>query len=231
MKNYAALFVLLAVTCASALNAQTDMRRITVSGHGQVDVEPDMATITLGVTQDAREARQAMDLVSRSVAQILERLSFEGIEARDIQTRGLRLNPVWSNRGSSGAVPPKITGFVASNTVFVRVRDLPELGGILDAVIEDGANEFNGLRFSVQEPDPLADKARQLAVADAMAKAQLLADAAGVALGPVVSITEQGGNPSPVMMEMANARGMDVPIASGEVSVQASVSMMFEIGG
>jgi uncharacterized protein len=98
----------------------------------------------------------------------------------------------------------------------------------MDAVISDGANNFNGLRFSVQDPDPLMDQARELAVADAVARAELLTSAAGIGLGEVLSMTEQGGE-RPVVMEMSAARGGSVPIAAGEVSLSASVSMVFAI--
>ena len=113
---------------------------------------------------------------------------------------------------------------------MVRIRDFTLLGGILDQVITDGANDLNGLQFGIQEPDPLVDAARQAAVADGIAKAQLLAGAAGVTLGPVQSISEQGGRPQPMMMEMAAARSSaDVPVAAGEVSLRAQVSMVFAI--
>jgi len=96
-------------------------------------------------------------------------------------------------------------------------------------VIEDGANDFHGLQFSMQNPDPLMDEARKAAVKDAMAKAVLYADAAGIELGQVRSITEQGGG-RPMMMEMAaSARKGGVPIAAGEVTVSSSVSMVFDI--
>lgn len=231
MKNVKILLpmlVLLLLPFGTAAQAE-DMRQISVTGEGRSDAEPDMATISIGVTHTAKVAQAAMRLVSDDVARILDRLGNEGIAARDLQTQRLSLNPVWSNRSSSTTGERMITGFSASNTVMVRVRDLPKLGGILDVVLSEGANGFNGLRFGVQNPDPLVEVARVAAVEDAAAKARLLAGAAGVTLGRVISISEHGGNPQPMMMEMASARGGDVPIASGEVTVQASVSMVFEI--
>ncbi|MFV0513061.1 MAG: SIMPL domain-containing protein [Jhaorihella sp.] len=206
-------------------------RQISVSGEGQVEAAPDMATIVLGVTQDAGDAGTAMRATSQAVAQVLDRLTGFGIQPRDIQTQRLTLNPVWSNQSSSSPDPARITGFVASNAIVVRVRELDELGAVLDAVIDAGANDFNGLTFSVQDPDALIEKARAGAVADAIAKAGQLAAAAGVALGPVQSITEHGmGRPQPRMMEMAAARGGGVPVAGGEVTLSVSVAMVFAIG-
>lgn len=217
-----------AVTAAAA--SEADQRTITVTGQGEVAAEPDMAVIRMGVTHEAKEARAAMAATSTAVAAMLDRLAEKGIAARDMQTQRLTLSPVWSQkRTQSGQNRNEITGFSASNIVLVRVRDLDSLGEVLDEVLAEGVNEFNGLQFGVQEPEPLADAARRAAVADAMAKAQLLAEAAGVTLGPVMTMSEHGGRPQPVMMESAAMRSADVPVAGGEVTVQASVSMVFAI--
>jgi len=222
---------LICALVAGPVWAETPARQISVTGEGRVEAAPDMATITLGVTHEAPEARAAMRATSEGVAKVLDRLRGMGIEARDLQTRELSLNPVWSDRTASGGEGRRITGFVASNTVLVRVRDLPALGGILDAVIVGGANDFNGLRFGVQDPDPLVDEARRRAVADAMARAKLLADAAGVELGAVVTINDQGGGRPMPMAEMAmRASAAGAPVAAGELSITATVSMVFEIG-
>ena len=212
---------------AGAVCADPAQRQITVSGTGQVVAAPDMATITLGVTNEAAEAAQAMARTSSSVRHILDRLEALGLAERDVQTQRLSLNPVWSNRNDSAGQRARITGFVAANTVRVRVRALTDLGTILDAVIADGANDFNGLQFSVQDSSPLITAARRAAVGDAMARAALLADAAGVTLGPILSMSEQGGTPRP--MALSQARAESVPIAAGEITVAASVLMVFAI--
>jgi len=210
--------------------AETPERRITVAGEGRIEAAPDMATITLGVTHEAKEARDAMRATSEAVAKVLERLAAMGIAPRDLQTRQLSLNPVWSDSSASGSTQRRITGFVASNTVMVRVRDLAALGGILDSVIEDGANDFNGLRFGVQDPAPLLDEARKRAVADAMDRARLLAGAAGVTLGPVLSIDEHGGGSVAPMAEMAmRMSAAGAPVAAGELTITANVAMVFAI--
>ena len=224
----AAVTVILALL-AGAVCAEEPARRITVTGTGEVEAVPDMATITLGVTQEATEAQAAMRATSEAVTGVLARLGALGIAPRDLQTRELSLNPVWSERPASGGKRRQITGFVAANTVVVRVRDLAALGGILDAVLAEGANDFDGLRFGLQEPEPLAEEARRRAVADAMARAKLLAGAAGVGLGPVQSIDEHGGGMPKAEMAMRMSAA-SVPVAAGEVSVSASVTMVFAIG-
>lgn len=232
LKKLGLIAALLALGAASAVPADEDRRQIAVTGTGVVEAAPDMAMITLGVTGQDEQAAAAMAAVSASVAQVLERLDRLGIAPRDIQTRDLNLSPVWSGRGSSQVEPARITGFVASNRVLVRVRDLETLGGVLDAVIAEGANDFGGLQFMVQEPEPLIKQARAAAVADAIDRARQLAQAAGVELGPVQSIADQdAGGPRPMarMAEMAMSDGGAVPVAPGELSFRHSVSMVFAI--
>ena len=219
--------ILISLGLAAAAMAAETSPAITVTGRGEVAAAPDMATITLGVTSQAKTAGEAMDETSAAVAAILKALEAAGIAPRDMQTSDLSLDPVWSSRASNGAAP-RIEGFTARNTLRVRVRDLDRLGGVLDDVLEVGANTFRGLSFGLQEPGPLTDQARTAAVADAQRKAALIAGAAGVTLGPVLSISESGGvSPQPVMMEAARAA---VPVAAGEVSLSATVTMVFALG-
>ena len=217
----------LSLVIGQAVAQEAAEGRLIVTGEGAVDSVPDMATITMGVTSEAKTAREAMAETSEATAAVLEALTDAGIEARDMQTRDLSLNPLWDNRSSGER---RIVGFQASNTVFVRVRDLDALGGVLDQVIQSGANEFRGLGFGLQEPGPALDEARRRAVAEALRKAALYAEAAGLTLGPVLELTESGGSPGPVMMERAGM-AMAVPIAGGEVTTNASVTMVFGLRG
>lgn len=219
-----------AVICALVTPAMAETappRQIVVTGEGRVESTPDMAIISLGVTHEAKAAMAAMGETSAAVAAVLERLTAMGIAEKDVQTENVSLNPIWSDPGNQGGVPA-ISGFSASNTVQVRVRDLERLGAIMDTAIGDGANNFSGLQFSIQDPAPQEAEARKRAVADGMARAKALAEAAGVTLGPVQQINEIGGGmPQPMKMSMARDGG--VPIAAGEVSVSVSVSMTFAI--
>ena len=216
---------------AHAALAGDSPRTISVSGSASVEVAPDMATLTLGVTRQARSAGDALAAVREISAAIFARLEAAGIAPRDMQTSNLNLRPLYSDRSSPQNEPPRIVGYQASNMVTVRVLKLEDLGGILDQVARDGANTFNGLQFGILDPDPLADQARAAAVRDAMARAALLAGAAGVTLGPVLSISDQsGGGPMPVMADMAFARSAEaMPVAAGELSVHASVNMVYAI--
>jgi uncharacterized protein YggE len=222
----AALAMGMAVT--APLRAET-AAQITVTGEGQVEAAPDMATMTLGVTTEGATPAEAMAANSAQLAAVLERLKSAGTADSDLQTTGLSLNPNWRNDATGTA--PRIVGYVATNMLTVRVRALDTLGGVLDAAIGQGANTFNGVSFGLADPAPAMNEARRRAVADAMARAELLAGAAGVALGPVVSITEGGatGWPAPVYRMEADAAS-PVPVAAGQVTTQASVTMVFSIG-
>ena len=210
------------------LHAETTAR-ITVTGEGQIEAQPDMATLTLGVTTEGATPAEAMTANSSQLAAVLERLKAAGTADRDLQTTGLSLNPNWQNNATGDA--PRIVGYVATNMLTVRVRALETLGGVLDAAIGQGANTFNGISFGLADPAPAMNEARRRAVADAMARAELLATAAGVPLGPVVSISEggSGGWPAPAY-RMEAVSDSPVPVADGQVSTQASVTMVFSIG-
>lgn len=203
---------------------------IVVHGQGSVEQAPDMATITLGSQFAAKQADDALDQVSEATATVLATLTELGVEAKDVQTSGLYLNPVWDDSYNRHG-GRNIRGYSAGNTVHIRVRDLDKLGGLLDQVVEDGANTFNGLSFGLQDSTDAKNEARRRAVADARAKAELYAEAAGVSLGKIIELTDGvTSSPQPMFMERSAMVMSDaVPIAEGEVSTSARVTITFEI--
>lgn len=209
-----------------ALSVQAE-GRIIVTGEASVETAPDMAMISLGVTTEAADAAAALAANTEATASVLDRLNAAGVEARDVQTSGLSLSPNWANNQSTGT--NSIVGFVASNQVTVRVRDLKALGGILDDVVRNGANTFNGLTFGLQDPDPVMDEARRAAVAEALRKARLYAEAAGVTLGPIAELSEQTGQMPPPIFARGAMMEAAVPIAEGELAIAAQVRVEFEI--
>ncbi|WP_444666677.1 SIMPL domain-containing protein [Cereibacter changlensis] len=225
--NALMLATALAMPAAAAM-AEAESPRITVTGTGSVDSRPDMATISLGVTTQGGTAAEAMGRNSEELARVLEKLRASGVEDRDLQTSGLSLNPNWTN--SNDGTAATISGYVASNQLTIRVRALDSLGGILDAAVKDGANTLNGVAFGLTDPKPVEDEARKRAVQDAAARAALLTTAAGVQLGQVLSITEGGGfEPPRPMYRMDAAEASAVPMAEGEVSTAASVTVVYAI--
>ncbi len=203
---------------------------ITVSGEGVVQGTPDMAILSIGVTTEAASAVQAMTENTKALSGVLDRLKSGGIEARDLQTSNLSLNPNWTGYDTASGGQPKIAGYTATNQLTVRIRALETLGGVLDAAITDGANTLNGLSFAMSDPRPATDAARVRAIEDARAKASLLVEAAGAKLGRIVSISEGGNSvPQPGPMFRASAEAMPVPVEGGEISASASVTVVFEI--
>ncbi len=213
----------------SAGFAEERAREIVVTGEGIASAAPDMATIRIGVAREARLAGDALRMTSEAMTAVLALLKNAGIEGRDVQTTNVSLNPRYQ-RTNDGR-PPRVVGYIASNDLMVRVRDLGELGGVLDAVVSEGANAMNGIFFAVADPAPLETEARRAAVADARAKANVLADAAEVSLGPVMSVLEGRAAPAPgpVMRSMAMEESA-VPIAGGEIDIRSQVTIIFSIG-
>ena len=225
MQLIRALFLTAAIALPQAGHADTAI--ITVTGEASVAAQPDLATLSLGVTTQGQTAAAAMASNTAAMSVVLTRLQGAGIAARDLQTSNLSLSPNWVGYESGGT--PTIAGYTASNMLTVRVRAFDSLGAVLDAAITDGANTLNGLTFELADPKPQMDEARKAAVADAMARAALLVQAAGAKLGPVMSITEGGGFVNPAPMFRAEVSSAPVPVSGGEVGVTAIVTMVFEI--
>ena len=216
------------VLAASPVLSEDALRTLTVTGEGRASGAPDMATVNLGVQREARQARAAMAAASEAAGAVLATLGDAGIESRDIQTTRVGLDPVYARQSDNA--PPRITGYVASNDLVVRVRDLSSLGAVLDAVVSDGANTFRGIRFGISDPTVLAAEARTAAVGDAIARAETLAAAAGLSLGDIHSLSEGGGGaiPQPMMRAAVMAESA-VPVAQGEVDITARVTIVYAI--
>lgn len=211
---------------------------ITIDGVGEVTAKPDMAVINSGVTTQGATAREALDANTKAMADLIAALKASGIESRDIQTSGFSVNPdyVYSEeRDENGyARPPKVNGYQVVNTVTVAVRDLADLGAILDKSVTVGANTISGVSFSVADPSELYNEARKAAFADARAKAELYATAAGTKLDELESISESQGftTPQPAMYAMrADAAAAPVPVEAGELSFTINVSVQWELEG
>lgn len=209
-------------------------RTITVSGQGNAATPPDMATIRSGVTTIAKTAKEALDANSAAMEQIIKTLKARNIENKDIQTSGFSVNPEYRRQQPGqrgGQRTNEIVGYRVSNNVGVKVRKLPRLGEILDALVQAGSNQISGVSFSIANPDAITNKARRNAIDDARARAELYAEATGVRVGKVVSISEQSIRaPQPRFERMAMMRSdAGVPIAAGEQQVSASINVMYEL--
>lgn len=211
-------------------------RTITVSGEGKVKTKPDTASISAGVVTDAATAREALDKNNDQMQEVMAGMREAGIAEDDLQTAQFSVSPMYSRpprRPNGPSVDPKIVGYRVSNTATGIIRNLKNVGPILDKVITLGANSVNGPSFFISNPGPLLDEARKKAVADALRKADLLAQAAKVQLGAIQTIREGGGYaPQPRMMNRAMAMDMEaksVPIAAGSQEIRANVNIVIAI--
>lgn len=229
MRALTALILSTALVLPMAASAQAEdahLRTISVTGTGTVEAAPDMATVMIGVTTQAPTAAEALAANTAATDAVIARLTASGIEGRDMQTSNLSINPNWTGYDSS---TPTISGYVASNMLTIRVRKLETTGTVLDAAVTDGANTLNGLTFGLANPEPAYNEARKEAVADARAKAELLAEAAGVKLGDVLSISDQGAMTDPAPMYREAVASAPVPVVGGELGLIANVSVTWAI--
>ncbi|HZY68127.1 MAG TPA: SIMPL domain-containing protein [Devosia sp.] len=233
------LAALIPLTLATALTTPVLADgTIQITGHGEVMAAPDTAFVTSGVTSQGLTAKEALDANNADMAKLIETLKGAGIEAVDIQTSGFSVNPnyVYSEeRDANGyQLPPKIVGYTVYNGVTVVVRDLENLGAVLDQAVTVGANQVSGVSFSVDDPSELLNEARKAAVADAREKAELYAEAAGVELGDLTSISELTGYaqpPQPFMVKaeaVAADRSM-VPVEVGQLTFSIDVNVSWDM--
>lgn len=217
-----------AASLPDAVTAQETGRRIIVTGSAEVEAVPDIATVSAGVESQAADAAAALAANATAMNAVFGALEASGVARADVQTSQLSLDSIWENRSDGGA--PKVVGYQASNMVTVTVRDTARLGAVVDAVAAAGGNRIFGVSFAVDEPREQIDAARERAVADARAKAELYATAAGVKLGAVMSISEGGGmGPSPAPLLARAEAAADTPVAEGTVTLGATVEVVYAI--
>jgi uncharacterized protein YggE len=200
-------------------------RIVTVVGHGTVEAVPDVADIVTGVVTREKTARAAIDGNSAAMEKLIAALRAAGIADRDVRTSGFGLTPQYSRARNDRS--REIAGYQASNQVTVTIRDIRQVGAVIDRVIGAGSNSVTGVRFGIANPDALMDEARRKAMAEARRLAGLLAAAAGAEVGRVLRIEEVGGRMPQPRMTMMEARV--VPVAPGTEEVVASVSVQYEL--
>ncbi len=211
---------------------------LTVSAEGRSTRKPDLAVFTAGVGSTGKTAGEALSANAADMNRVIAALKRAGIADRDMQTSNLSLNPVYADMSRQPADPleqqvPRIIGYQVNNQVTVRQRNLADFGRTIDTLVTSGANQVNGPSFQMDEPDGALDEARVEAVKKARERANLYARAAGLKVLRILTISESGGYvPQPPVM-YARAVAMDdgapTPVAAGEVAMNASVTVMFEL--
>ena len=215
---------------------------VWVNGVGTVITEPDIATLILGVEAKSATVSKARNQAAVAMTAIVDFLTANGVAGRDIRTESFNISPQYTYKekvDSNGTRSNQrvLTGYQVANTASVKVRDLGQVGSLLDGAVKAGRDlvRVNGIRFSVDDPDPLKVQARKLAVQQAHQKAQELTTSAGVSLGRLVYISESSSTPIYSGVEAARAdfsgapSFAPTPINAGESQIQVTVQAVFAI--
>lgn len=237
-----ALLFLLTVLLTPHAGAQSspetpaDIRTISVSGTGKVNVDPDTADVALGIETTNTSLQAAQTEVTENLASVTTVLTAAGVAAEDIVTSSYNIYPVPEYDRDGNYVG--VSGYQVSAALTVTIRDITTVGAILDDAVAGGATGVFGISFYVADPAGPAREARTLAVANARAKADEYATASGVLITGVYSIVETSA-PDPVAVDQefdravaadtGSAEAQPVPISPGQSEVRVDVQIVFEI--
>ncbi len=206
---------------------------ISVNGNGEVRVVPDEAVIRAGVTRQEDTAQAAQQGVNEAVQNILKSLRTAGIEESQIQTSQLTLYPVYAPPKPEYRSEPQIVGYRAVNSISVRTQKLSQVGSIIDEALGAGANQLENISFGLRNDIAAREQALKGAIVEARRKAQVMAEALAVKLGPILEVTEGGVSyQRPVYAaatELRAAGPAATPVSPGEVQVTASVAIRYRI--
>jgi len=218
------------ITVASP-NGNT-LQGITVSGEGKATGQPDIAILSLGISTLRPTVAEARNEAASTMQKVIDSLKGNGVAEKDIQSAQYSIYPEYDY---SIVASQKLLGYRITNTVTIKVRDIDKTSDVLDGATAAGGDltQVQGISFTIDEPDALRDQAREDAVKDAKARAQRLADTAGVKLGDPISITESSVSP-PVPMRDALLGGAAeantaTPIQPGELDIDLTVQVVFAI--
>jgi uncharacterized protein YggE len=224
-----ALLLSTSLSCHADTAGHSMPSTVSVTGEGAVSVAPDMATATIGVVTQAANATSALAANNDAMSALFGVLDRFDVAERDRRTSNFNVSPRYERRPNDSQ-PPRITSYEVSNNLSIRYRKIDRLGDLLDAVVKSGSNRIHGLVFGNADESVRRDEARKLAVADARHRAELYAEAAGLTLGKVLSITEAGApQPGPMLRTTMMAEAASVPISTGENEIRAVVQVVFEL--
>ncbi len=201
---------------------------IQITGMGSVQAKPDTASISIGVSTEDGNAQNAVSRNNAATAKVISELDGAAIEKKDLKTSNFSVYPQYRTEGTD---KHQVVTYRASNTVTVTVRDLDKVGDILTRAVTAGSNQISGPNFSVSEPEKYLSEARKKAVENAMAKASVYASAAGLKLGAILSMVEEGAAVPGYAPRSASfaASGAPVPVEAGEESLQARILLIVEL--
>jgi uncharacterized protein YggE len=213
------------------LNSQQE--GIWVSGEGKVTAVPDVAILNLGVQAQAASVADAQSQAAEAMDKVMTALKDGGVTEKDIQTQSFNIQQL--TRYDDKTQQQVVIGYQVNNTVTAKIRDVDNAGEVIDAAAAEGGDltRINSIGFTVDDPKPFQEQARQQAVADAAAKAKQLADTAGVKLGKPLYITESSYLPGPIYrdatMSAEGAPKVTTPVSPGEMEITVNVQIAYEI--
>jgi len=208
--------------------ASPAVRHITVVGRGKVTVEPDIAMLNLGVQTKAEKVDEAVSENQEIMEAILEALDEAGVAEEDIRTAYYN---IYLDEGYYGPEVAREPVYRVYNMVIVKVRDLDSIGAILDAVIKAGANQIQGVNFTLEDWTQAEVEAREKAMENARERAEHLAQLADAQLGQVISVSEVigGGMLQPPVEMAAGLGGGAGPISPGQLDYSTSIQVTYAI--
>jgi uncharacterized protein len=216
---------------AEAAASTTGDRSITVVGIGKVTGKPDIAHVTVGIETQAPSLQKAVDDNKTKMNGLLETLKKIGLADKDIRTSNYS---VYTERVSPPAPGAEVSNdqmiYHVTNQVDVVVRDVNQLGDVLDQAVAAGANNIYGVNFSVEDTAKLEADARAKAVADAQARAESLAQLNGVQLGEALTISEVvSGSAYPMDYGVKGLGGGGTPVQPGELEMSMSIQITYAV--
>jgi hypothetical protein len=229
---------LLLPVAAVAHDDPTNKPAVTVTGHGQMSLAPDTAYVTLGLETTGRTVADAQRQNRLVLNKVVERLRALPIENERIQTASFTVSPQYKpppKRSEAAAGPPEIIGYIVSTTMTVEVRNLDRVGSVIEESLAAGANQFQGLHWTLRDEQQAKLEALKQAASKAREKAAALSEALKVKLIRLLSATEESHVVRPVpkmarsMMAIEGSSG-ETAVFSGEIKVEATVILIFEIG-
>ena len=223
--------VFLLSSCSNSNLPTAENDGILVTGSATIQSSPDLATLRVGVQSFDKNVEKAVNDNNTKIESIILNLGNKGLTEKDMETDQFNISPQREYRNNN---PPIVVGYNVSNILTVKIRNLESLGEIMQVTVGSGANTINGLSFSIEDPNPLRQKARGLAMEDALSRAEILAHASGVEVGKPISIQELSyGGPVVKSENLAGAEfAMDarIPIQTpSEVGIQINLQVRFEI--
>ena len=227
---------IIAVVCfviaATLAVAQVDTRRtVSVEGEAEVFLTPDRASVSIGVETEGKDVVTIKKDNDRRVRAIFDALKKIGIDQKDIMTSDLNIQPQynWKSEGRR-----ELVKYQMRNVVYITVRDLTKLEGVINASVAEGSNLLDNVSFSMADSKTVHDSLRIAAAKNAKIKDEALAGAVGARVSRVINISEQSGYqpPTPMykaMRSMASEADMGTPVSAGQLSMRVTVNATFEL--